>query len=94
MKIYKIELLLSGSNKKNKKHMASFTIRVNNDHAFDKIMDIVRERSLTHSKDSVGGTVSIEILGSPTDYKIFEDFANSFNKAKGYTSVSIDLMNI
>ena len=73
--------------------MASFTIRVSNDHAFDKIMDIVRERSLTHSKDSVGGTINIEILGSPVDYKVFEDFANSFNKAKGYNLVSLDIIN-
>lgn len=57
--------------------MAVFTISVNNDNSYDKIMSYIISNSLTFSKDSSMGSITLEVHGNSNDYNHFKSLIES-----------------
>jgi len=50
----------------------AFILTTNSDSSYDKIMEKLISRGVYFSKDSNGGTISLEIHGSSQDYQEFK----------------------
>lgn len=54
--------------------MATFIIKTDTDHDHEKVMEIVRKRSVLHSNAHGGpGYCDTEVKGTWEDYKVFEN---------------------
>lgn len=54
--------------------MATFLVLTDTDHDHEKVMEIVRQKSMMHNNRFGGpGFCDTEIVGSWNDYKIFEE---------------------
>jgi len=54
--------------------MTNFLILTNTDSDHESVMDIVRKRSLTFNNRFGGpGHCDTEVIGSPSDYKVFKE---------------------
>lgn len=51
--------------------MATFFITTASEYAYEKVMEIVRQRSLTFSKYTKNGTYHLEIIGESDDFHAF-----------------------
>ena len=69
--------------------MASFIIQTSNDPAYSRILQTVISKSLTHSKTVNGGLIELEIIGSPEDYKFFEQEVKLINEKVGRRVISL-----
>jgi hypothetical protein len=65
--------------------MATFFIKTNNEGAYNRIMETLVSKGLTHSKTKVFGTDEIEIIGSAEDFKFFMNQISEINSAVGET---------
>lgn len=63
--------------------MATFVIETNDNFAYNKIMDFVRTRSLTFCKNINSSGVTLELIGTVSDFNFFETLTDEINVAKG-----------
>jgi hypothetical protein len=55
----------------------TFILTTNSDLSYDKIMEKLTSKGIYFSKNSNGGTISLEINGSVQDYREFKDMIES-----------------
>jgi hypothetical protein len=51
----------------------TFSITTNSDNSYDKIMEYLITNSITFSKETSGGHISLEVHGNTNDYTYFKE---------------------
>jgi hypothetical protein len=72
--------------------MISFQIQTIDDTAYSRIMECIMSSGVTHSKEMIGGTASIEIQGSLDNYHFFKNLISDINSKKSYSVAAINEM--